>query len=592
MADHPSEGDIKQIFKRLVSIPTNKQCFDCGQGNPTWASVTYGVFLCIDCSAVHRSLGVHVTFIRSTQLDTNWTWLQLRAMQMGGNANAKSFFSQHGCTTTDAQKKYHSRAATMYKDKLLSQAQHALRLHGTKLFFDDQEKRKERKLHIDSHHETTTPEAKEVDFFSEHTQSDGVDFQAYPVQDNQRLGGGATTASTPKAINGSKPEDDTQGPNVEAALSTSPTEAQTMAQAEPRKAIIGAKKTPAAKKGRGLGAQRVTKNFSEIESRAQQIDKEREELEKNLAIEQAKTKEEQDKQIASMRLAYQDMSLQRKKQEEKLMKNDPKKAEQFERLGMGFAGNRGISHSALSDMQTISQETPSSRSSSGRRDFDKFGEKPRSSNRDFFDDEFEFISGGGGWSSSMRKEESRNDEFGSGWGNKNKSGGWDIDRFEDKQSSSESFSQKNYDSNVMDECENKEEEKENNVDKDWSSRSRKGQGDSNFSSDTSDSAQKKFGNAKAISSDQFFGNREQPDFEAKQSLSRLEGQTSISSEDFFGGGSGGSRSNSSRQSYNNPTPDLQDIKDGVRQGVTKVAGKISSLANGVMSSLQEWGDDF
>ena len=43
--------------------------------------------------------------------------------------------------------------------------------------------------------------------------------------------------------------DDTQGPNVEAALSTSPTQAQNQAHAEPRKALIGAKKTPAAKKG-------------------------------------------------------------------------------------------------------------------------------------------------------------------------------------------------------------------------------------------------------------------------------------------------------------------------------------------------------
>jgi ADP-ribosylation factor GTPase-activating protein 2/3 len=426
MADHPAETDIKQIFKRLLSLPTNKQCFDCGNSNPTWASVTYGVFLCIDCSAVHRSLGVHVTFIRSTQLDTNWTWLQLRAMQVGGNANARAFFQQHGCTSNDAQKKYHSRAATLYRDKLVSLAQHANRQHGTK-------------LHIESHHEPASPEAKEVDFFSEHTQESASDFTSYPMEENARLGGVPASAAKPINGNGKEIEDPSAGPNVEAALSTSPSQAAS--QAEPRKAIIGAKKVPAGKKGKGLGAQRVKKDFGEIESRAQQIDKEKEELAKNVATEEAKTKEEKDKQMANMRLAYQDMSLQRKKEEEKLMKSDPKKAEQFERLGMGFTGNKGISHSALSDMQTINQEAPSGGGSSNRRDFDSFGEKPRNNRRDFFDDEFEFVSS---WS-TKRNDEEKAEERGSGWGNKNKSGGWDVDKFDNKNSTTETFSSRDND---------------------------------------------------------------------------------------------------------------------------------------------------
>jgi ADP-ribosylation factor GTPase-activating protein 2/3 len=71
-------------------------------------------------------------------------------------------------------------------------------------------------------------------------------------------------------------------------------------------------------------------------------------------------------------------------------------------------------------------------------------------------------------------------------------------------------------------------------------------------------------------------------FDTKQNLQRFEGSSSISSDDLFGDNSS-SRNN--RSSYNSG-PDLQEIKDGVRQGVTKVAGKISSLASGVMTSLQ------
>lgn len=76
-------------------------------------------------------------------------------------------------------------------------------------------------------------------------------------------------------------------------------------------------------------------------------------------------------------------------------------------------------------------------------------------------------------------------------------------------------------------------------------------------------------------------------FEMRQNLSKFDGKASISSAELFGNGPAAS----SRGPYGNSAgggagPDLSEIKEGVRQGVTKVAGKLSSLANGVMSSIQ------
>ncbi|KZV37272.1 arf gtpase-activating protein [Dorcoceras hygrometricum] len=110
--------DKNQIFRKLKAKSDNKMCFDCNSKNPTWASVTYGIFLCIDCSAFHRSLGVHISFVRSTNLDS-WTPEQLKLMCFGGNSRAQVFFNQHGWTAGGKMEaKYTSKAAELYRQLL------------------------------------------------------------------------------------------------------------------------------------------------------------------------------------------------------------------------------------------------------------------------------------------------------------------------------------------------------------------------------------------------------------------------------------------------------------------------------------------
>ncbi|XP_077836620.1 arf-GAP with coiled-coil, ANK repeat and PH domain-containing protein 3 isoform X12 [Macaca mulatta] len=85
-ATDPRERGVKgeSVLQRVQSVAGNSQCGDCGQSDPRWASINLGVLLCIECSGIHRSLGVHCSKVRSLTLDS-WEPELLKLMCELGN---------------------------------------------------------------------------------------------------------------------------------------------------------------------------------------------------------------------------------------------------------------------------------------------------------------------------------------------------------------------------------------------------------------------------------------------------------------------------------------------------------------------------
>ncbi|XP_030582610.1 arf-GAP with coiled-coil, ANK repeat and PH domain-containing protein 2 isoform X2 [Archocentrus centrarchus] len=82
----PKERSLKgeSALQKVLTIPGNACCCDCGQPDPRWASINLGITLCIQCSGIHRSLGVHLSKVRSLTLDT-WEPELLKLMCELGN---------------------------------------------------------------------------------------------------------------------------------------------------------------------------------------------------------------------------------------------------------------------------------------------------------------------------------------------------------------------------------------------------------------------------------------------------------------------------------------------------------------------------
>lgn len=97
-------------------------------------------------------------------------------------------------------------------------------------------------------------------------------------------------------------------------------------------------------------------------------------------------------------------------------------------------------------------------------------------------------------------------------------------------------------------------------------------------------AQKKFGgDVKSISSDTYFGKRDNAEYEAKTRLERYSGSSAISSADLFDDPKKQTASSYRLTNVLPSAPDMSQLKLGVRS----VAGKLSVMASGVVSSIQD-----
>ncbi|KAJ9622647.1 Zn finger-containing GTPase- Activating Protein for ARF [Taxawa tesnikishii (nom. ined.)] len=133
------DPETRSKLEQIQKANENNRCVDCGAPSPQWASPKFGIFFCLSCSGVHRSLGVHISFVRSITMDS-FKVTEVQRMAQGGNKPWKDFFDAHASNSAigrtfdecTIQERYDSEAGEEWKERLTAKVEGKEYVPGTK----------------------------------------------------------------------------------------------------------------------------------------------------------------------------------------------------------------------------------------------------------------------------------------------------------------------------------------------------------------------------------------------------------------------------------------------------------------------------